>query len=237
MATPCRIAVLDLVGRGLKAGEDDSYAALLTEVMTNEIADASQCQVLSQADIKSMVDFEITKQQCTGNSDSCLSELGQALGVERIVAGSLGHLGSDYVITVRLVDIKNTVVERRAEEVVSGQPEKLRLAAKLVGRALFPRDTPLAPVASSTATPAAAPAPAFTSSPMFWGGVGVGVVGLAGAAIGVGLGVDADARLGDPADTDKGGALGQGRAGVAIAAVSTVAVIGGGTLLALGLSE
>jgi len=232
---PCRIAVLDLVGRGLKVGEEDSYAALLTEVMTNEIADASQCQVLSQSDIKSMVDFEITKQQCTGDGDTCLTELGQALGVERIVAGSLGHLGSDYLITVRLVDIKNTVVERRAEEVVSGQPEKLRLAAKLVGRALFPRDTPLAPVPTGPA--AGEPGPAFMSSPMFWGGVGIGVVGLAGAAVGVGLGVDADGRLGDAQDTDKASALGQGRAGVAIAAVSTLAVVGGGTLLTLGLME
>lgn len=235
--TACKIAVLDLVGRGLSAADHD-FPLLLSEVMANEVAAASKCQVISQSDIKSMVDFEATRSQCAEGGESCLAELGQALGVDRIVAGSIGKLGTDYVITVRLVDIAKAVVEQRAEEVVSGQPERLRLAAKLVGRALFPHTKP----AIEHEEPKVADAKAATAepsviSPLLLGGVGVGAVGLIGAVIGTALAVDADGKLGDPQNTDKGAAFGQAQTGVAIGLGGAVAAIAGGVVSGLAFTS
>ena len=219
----CRIAVLDLVGRGL-ADADAAFPALLSEVLTNEVSAASRCQVISQADIKSMVDFEATKETCAEGSDNCLAELGTALGVDRIVAGSIGRLGTDYVITVRLVDINRAIVEQRAEEVVSGQPERLRLAAKLVGRALFPLTRPaIEPVTKAPVVDAGPP----LITPLFLGGVGVGVVGVVVGVVGTAMAFDADAKLGDASNVDKAGALGTGRAGFWLATGGVVAAVAG----------
>jgi hypothetical protein len=200
---------------------DAAFPGLLSEVLANEVAAASQCQVLSQGDIQSMVDFEASKAaSCAENSDNCLAELGSALGVDRIVAGSIGSLGHDYVITVRLVDIGHAVVERRAEEVVSGEPEKLRLAAKLVARDLFPRDTPLPPVAL------AKPEPSLWT-PLFIGGVGAGALGVAGTVVGSVIAAGADGALADPENTHKDDALGTARTGFWIAAGSAVVAVAG----------
>jgi hypothetical protein len=222
--TVCRIAVLDLIGRGLSAA-DKEFPPLLSEVLTSEVAAASQCQVLSQADIKSMVDFEVARAQCVDGSDSCLAELGQALGVDRIVTGSIGKLGSDYVVTARLVDISRAVVEQRAEEVV-GQPERLRQAAKVVGRALFPRKTP---VSNANDGP--------SLSPLFFGGLGVSAIGLVGAGLGVWLAIDADNKLGTPEDTDKAGAFAQARTGVAVGIAGLVVAVVGGVITSVALTS
>lgn len=232
----CRIAVLDLIGRGLSDSDKD-FPLLLSEVMANEVASASKCQVISQSDIKSMVDFEATRSSCAEGGESCLAELGQALGVDRIVAGSIGKLGSDYVITVRLVDIARAVVEQRAEEVVSGQPERLRLAAKLVGRALFPHTTPAIEHTEPGKDGKPTSSESSVISPLLIGGVGVGAVGLVGAIIGVAMAVDADGKLGTPANTDKAGAFAQAQTGVAIGVGGVAAAVVGGVVSGLAFTS
>jgi hypothetical protein len=215
----CRVAVLNLVARGLPA-EDADVPLLLTEVITNEVAAASGCDVISPADIRSMVDFDAARQGCDVESAACLSDIGAALGVERLVAGTLGRLGSDYVVSLRLVDLATTRVERRTEEVVTGQVEKLRGAAKQVARGLF-ADT----AAATTTGPSLHPL-------VIVGGSG-GVLGVAGIVTGGLMALEADRRLGDPTDTTKGDAFTLGRAGVITAVVGCGLAAVGATVMSL----
>jgi hypothetical protein len=203
---------------------------LITEVITNEVAAASGCDVISPADIRSMVDFDAARQECDVTSASCLSEIGPALGVEYLVAGTLGRLGSDYVISLRLVHLQTTRVEARAEEVVTGQPEKLRGTAKQVARSLFPRGRP-------GQEPAEIEGPAIDPLVLVTGGATA--LGLLAVGVGTFFVVDAETRLGDPADTDKGDAFARGRGGaIAVLAGLGVAAAGvTGVALSLGDNE
>ncbi len=217
-AAQCQIAVLDLVPRGLPAA-DSNLPQFLAEMMTAEVASASGCRVIGQADVRSMVDFEATKQSCGEGDASCLAGIGAALGVQRIVAGSIGKLGDDYVLALRLVDIENSVVEQRAEEVVSSTPE-LRGAAKRAARALF-----------------SLPEAGFSISPLMIGGGVLALAGIGGGIYGVATSLGADARLGDPADIDKGSAYNDGRIGVTATSLGVLALGGGVALVVLSFME
>jgi hypothetical protein len=224
----CRVAVLNLTGRGLPA-QDADVPLLVTEVITNEVATASGCDVISPADIRSMVDFDAARQECDVTSASCLSEIGPALGVEYLVAGTLGRLGSDYVISLRLVELATTRVEARAEEVVTGQAEKLRGAAKQVARSLFPRGRPGQKPAAAVAGPAIDPLVVVSG--------GATALGLLAAGVGTFFVVDAETRLGNPEDTDKGGALMRGRGGVITLLAGLGVAVAGVTGVVLSLVD
>lgn len=227
-AEPCKIVVLNLVGRGLPAGEEE-LPALLTDTLAGEVEVVSGCDVVSQADILAMLDYEKQKAVCTDGSDSCLAEVGQALGADRVVAGTIGRIGSEYVITARLMNVRQASVERRAEEPVAGGAAALRRGAKNVGRRLFGvADVPLG------AAEASAVAPGGGSPTLMWTGAVVGGLGLV-AAVGGGVvaGV-AEGKLADPAESAKDSAMNDGRIGIGVAAAGGLALVVGGVLAFVG---
>jgi hypothetical protein len=239
-STTCRVVVLNLNGKNLSEADKD-IPSLLTETLANEVNLVSGCRVVTQADVSQMLDFEAQKATCSDGGDSCLSEIGQALGAERVIGGTLGKLGVEFVLTARLMNVRDGVVESRAEQVVPGSAEKLRTAAKNVGRQLFgkellPSEPAPIPVVVPTTTTTAAASSSF--SPLFLAGAGLGIAGLVTAGVGGALAAVAESRLGDPTVTDKDGVTADGQLalGVAVAGV-VVGAAGGGMLIASMMME
>ena len=168
--TQCKLAMLTLVAQGLPADEAH-LGAVLTEALATEIAATTKCDVVTERDMKEMLDFEAVKQQCGLDSDSCMAEIGGALGVDRVVGGSVSKIGASYLVAARVMNLRKGVVETRTDEVVGASAEELRRGAQAVGRKLFGAAPP--PPTSSTSSP--------FSSPFLWAGAGVGVLGLATA--------------------------------------------------------
>jgi hypothetical protein len=224
----CSIAVLDLVPRGLAPADAQSMPGLLADIIANEVASDSGCQVISQSDIKSMVDVEAGKQQCGENDSSCLAAIGESLGVARTVTGSIGKLGNDFVISLRLVDNAHARVLTRAEQVVSGSPEQLREAAKSGVRTLFRKDSDVD----------GGGIPAFATHPMFLGGVGLSVIGLGIGGAGAFFVNDAETRLGNAtgAGSDKANAFAQDRLAAGAVAGGVVVLAGSAALIYFGIN-
>ncbi len=227
----CKIVVLNLVGRSLPPADKD-LPALLTETLASEVETASGCGVVSQADIVSMLDYEKQKAVCSDGSDSCLAEIGQALGADRVVAGTVGKLGAETILTARLMNVKKGVVEQRAEQTVQGAPEKLRRAAKNVGRRLFGvadlpddakvDDTPLSSGASSG------------GGALVWTGVVVGGAGVVAVAVGGTLAVLAENQLADPHVSGKNKTEAHDEGLIALGVAGAGALVGvGGAVVAL----
>jgi len=230
----CRVVVLNLVGRNLPISDGD-MPVLLTEFLAAEVAAVSGCQVVSQSDVASMLDFEAQKAACGDGADSCLSEIGEALGADRVVGGTLGRLGGDFVVNARLMNVKQGLVEARAEQVVHGAVEELRGAAKNAARQLFGAapTAPTTPTATSTAASSAAGQPL-----LFWSGVVMGSVGALGALGGGALAGVAEGRLSDATETDKAELAAEGQAALGVAVVGgVVAIVGGGLVVAALLME
>ena len=67
---------------------------------------------------------------CTDNLE-CIVEIGAALGLSKLVTGTVGKLKDSYVISMQLIDTRKAEVENRVLETFEGGAEELRHAVKL----------------------------------------------------------------------------------------------------------
>ena len=120
-------AVLDLAADGDLA----ALASSLTDVITYELKMFRDLRVVSRAEIQALLEWESTRQAVTDCTDiSCFAEIGQALGVQYLVTGSLGKLEDTYVISLRTIDIRKAVVVARAKETFMGPADDLLIAIR-----------------------------------------------------------------------------------------------------------
>jgi TolB-like protein len=146
-----KVAVLEIRALGTEA----SRAELLSEVALTEAASMRGFDVIGKSDINSIIGFEKQKQVIGCSDDStCLAEVGGALGVDFILVGSLGRIGSLYRIDLKLVETRKARVRGRIGVSVDGQEEKLVVAIQKAVRDLLlpetPADEPVAAVVAPT---------------------------------------------------------------------------------------
>jgi TolB-like protein len=189
-AESCKLAILRPTL--LNVGERDAYLAdLVAEVLAVEIAQASPCEIVTEADIESMLAFEGQKQSlgCDADAPSCLSEIGDALGVESVVTGSVTRAGDRYALSLRQVDVANARVMARAQVFSAQTPEALTAASREGVSALMQRDAAV----DDGADDESALAPV-----LLWGGATVAVLGALVALLGAGSGGGAYVVKEDP---------------------------------------
>ena len=66
-----------------------------------------------------------------------MAEIGGALGVDRLVIGQIGKLGSSYIVTLKLMDIRDAKVEKRVSKTVLANEDKLIPLVKYLANELF----------------------------------------------------------------------------------------------------
>jgi len=168
------VAVLDIAGTGIAP----ELLPTLTEVLTVEIADIGLYKVIAGRDIQSMLGFEKQKDMVGCTDAACLAEIGGALGVDRIVAGHIGMVGSTYVVNIKLINIRMADTEARVYETVRGEVDALIATIKTSVQKLLGQGSKAAialggaagaarPVAAAAPPPthqSAAPAPTATQS-------------------------------------------------------------------------
>jgi hypothetical protein len=188
-----KIAVMDVV---IKSGAPAGAGQVLSEAIVAEVRKRSpNAQVLSAEEIRSMIQVEGEKQQLGCHSEkelACLTEIGGALGVERVVIGSLGRLGKTYVYSLKLVDVTKAQVLRSGSLELKTQEDDELLSAttKLVAQ-LFPGPnleapanmTESAPITSEPAPAAAVTQPAPSHSHLTSILLGIGGLACGGVAI------------------------------------------------------
>jgi hypothetical protein len=91
---------------------------------------------------------EILKEQGFQTSGSCtdlgcIIKVGQILGVEKMFGGTIGQLGTKYVISVKMIDVKTSRLEKMEMENYVGPIENMEipvknLVLKLMGKTLMP---------------------------------------------------------------------------------------------------
>lgn len=127
------LAVLDLSGKGVS----EDTAAQLTQVLSAELKRIEGTSVVSRTDIVAMMQVQEQKMLAGCDDASCLAEIGGALGVEHLVAGSVGKVGQAFVISLRLISVKSARVEHRVFDSFSGDEEQLIRAFRNAGRRIL----------------------------------------------------------------------------------------------------
>lgn len=122
----------------LKSGEvDQELADNLTEVLIARIGQKQKMAIVGKERLRAqMGQDERRSLECIAQV-ACLGQIGVQLGVTRIVVGTLGRRGGDYLYNLTLVDIGSGKVENRIFELVAGKVDALIGAVQNTADRLF----------------------------------------------------------------------------------------------------
>ncbi len=142
-AASLRVAFLGMqAGGGVGAG----VAELVESAFLASIQERPSVKVVSTRDIQAMLTYE-RQRQLVGCSDStCLSEIGDVLGVDRILNASLGKVGETLVFGAQLFNPSKAQVDKRYSSQAQGSGEEALLdmaadaAVGLFGPSPLPRE-------------------------------------------------------------------------------------------------
>jgi TolB-like protein len=101
------VAVLDFDAKGIPAYE----AETLTERLRSEIANTNAVRLTDRKLLEKILQEQGLQQSgCT--TDECAAEVGQLLGAQFIISGSIGKLGSSFTIDAKMVSVTTGAAER-----------------------------------------------------------------------------------------------------------------------------
>jgi len=111
------MAVIDFEPINISPGE----ALALTERFRTEIQMIDTINVYIDRSSMETVLLEQGFQQSGCSSDECAVEMGQMLGAEEIIVGSIGLIGSTYSVNIRSIAIENGIINRTASHDFRGE--------------------------------------------------------------------------------------------------------------------
>ncbi|MDZ4224561.1 MAG: hypothetical protein U1D33_01500 [bacterium] len=118
---PIKIAI----GNVTSKGAHPIVVRNIETVITDNVGSHAELDVINYEEIIAMLNLEEKKQMAGCESDvSCLAEIGGAMGVDKLITGSVGFLGENYIISLQLIDIQRAQVESRAQARVKQGDEK-----------------------------------------------------------------------------------------------------------------
>lgn len=101
-----RVAMHDLKKEGDVA---ERTVNIVSEALLSEIRKLEHTGVIGMREIGEMLSFEAQRQLLGCDDQSCIEEIGGALGVDEIVTGGIGRLGGTSMLTIR----RPNVIEAR----------------------------------------------------------------------------------------------------------------------------
>ncbi|MBI5526165.1 MAG: hypothetical protein HY897_07505 [Deltaproteobacteria bacterium] len=115
-------------------GADKKIPVILTDTVLSMLNRLPDTRVIGSKEIDAMLNYEQKKQMTGCNDASCAVALGGALGVDKILMGSVGRLGETHILDMKLIDIRTAHIDTsynkrlesgREEEFLDVLPEAL----------------------------------------------------------------------------------------------------------------
>jgi iron complex outermembrane receptor protein len=116
------IGVWEFVG---KSGVAQDKADLLADMLAEEISRLGDVRVIGKSDILTVLNLEKQKRLTGCTDESCIAEVGGALGARWVVTGNVGLLGRTYILNLKLIDTKRAWVAGRVVRKFKGGEERL----------------------------------------------------------------------------------------------------------------
>jgi TolB-like protein len=117
-----------LVSLAAKTGIAPATADLVTDALVQEIrSTAVFSRVVSTQDIQAALGMEQSRQMLECSTTSCMVEIGGALNVTYILAGSVGRLGESHLLNLSLVEARTGVSAASASSRTRGATEEALL--------------------------------------------------------------------------------------------------------------
>jgi len=98
----------------------------LSDMLANEIRELGNYRVIGKSDIGSVLKLEERKRLAGCTDDSCIAEIGGALGVRWVVVGNISKFGDRYLLNLKVLDAEEVrVVKGVSRKVEGGEGELL----------------------------------------------------------------------------------------------------------------
>ncbi|MDI6739768.1 MAG: CsgG/HfaB family protein [Candidatus Edwardsbacteria bacterium] len=176
------VAILDLEPKGVP----ESEVSALSDQLRTELFQTDAFDVMERGKMQEILKEQGFQQTGACNTDACAVEVGQLIGVEKMIAGSLGKVGRTYSINLRMIDVKTGRMERSVTRDYAGEIDKLltvemkQVAQTLAATVKAGEQPKLAE--SALPKPAAEGRPIYKKW-WFLGGIGGALAGGAAAAL------------------------------------------------------
>jgi TolB-like protein len=164
------VAVMSLKSASGITSED---AELLSDRLRIELFNTGKFTVMERSQMQEILKEQGFQQSGACTDEGCMVELGKLLGVQQLIGGSIGKLGSMYLVNLRCIDVKTAKIVAVVSEDVKGGIEDVvgilaATAQKLAGggqsAARAPQTTSTPPRQNSPEPrPEAAPSPGSQS--------------------------------------------------------------------------
>lgn len=121
------LSVMDLnITRGLAPNE----VLMLTDKLLNEFVTNGIYKVVERSKRDEILKEQGFQQSGACDQGACLVEAGQLLGVQKMVGGTIGKLGTVYAVELRMMDVKTGEIDRAFSRQYSGDVSKLLAAMR-----------------------------------------------------------------------------------------------------------
>ncbi len=108
-----------------QTGVTEKESITVTSILTSEIEQVSKMVVISESEVRSVIDGETIRASCGIDDNSCIAEVGATLGAPFSISGILSKMGDYWVITIQLVDVKKVEVKSRVTKKFKGDMNTL----------------------------------------------------------------------------------------------------------------
>ncbi len=116
------VAVMEFASKGgIEADKMDA----LSDMLANEIRRQGNFRVVGKSDIRAALQLEEQKQLLGCSDDSCIAEIGGALGVRWVVVGNISKFGKTYLLNLKLMDVVEIKVLSGISKKVTGGEDML----------------------------------------------------------------------------------------------------------------
>ena len=190
------VAVMDMEPKGVPENE----VSALSDRLRTELFRTGAFDVMERGKMQDVLKEQGFQQSGACNTDACAVEIGQMIGVQKIIGGSLGRVGKTYTVNLRMIDVKTGRIERSVTEDYTGEIDKLltstmkTVAYTLANSVATDQKTQKAektqdqkaekkPSAQAMPQPASSGGKPIYKKWWFWGGIGLLGAGGAAAAL------------------------------------------------------
>ncbi len=115
------LAVNNLTGHGLT----ESEALTLTDVLRSRLMETGRFKVMERSEMETILKEQAFQNSGACTEEACIVEMGQLLGIEQILAGSIGQVGKAYSINVRIISVKSGEILKSVSHNYTGPIENL----------------------------------------------------------------------------------------------------------------
>jgi len=130
------VAVMAFEGRQVSADE----AQILSEALAAEMSRSGEVRLMERSQMDKILAEQGFQNSGACSGTECAVEVGQILGIDRMVVGSVGHIGKTFVLSARMVNVGTGEVFRSSSRQAQGEIDQIltslvpQVAQELLGR-------------------------------------------------------------------------------------------------------